>query len=288
MGSRRLSSLTFCPLSALASLKKAEILGALIAQEIEAESGLIRLARAELAEHLGLLPIGIGAGDLAGIVDRLADGIDIAREQQRIQAQPHRHLIHQPRRHHGKERGGIPRQPQGSEAVGARGEEIDAGSLARRRLGIGQQQPALEIAHRRRDQCRRQSRQELLDQNAVGILPHVHGEAAGPLLQGSGIVRRHIAEIADLLRAGARGIAAGRRRGWQGQRLDRDAARTRASPRGGGGRRRLRLGRGRETEEQAAEDGANSIIYHWGPLPPYAWSVPGSGRTPDMWRLQCR
>ena len=55
---------TFCPPSALGQLGEGRILGALIAQQIEAEAGLIRLARAELAEDLGLLPIGIGAGDL--------------------------------------------------------------------------------------------------------------------------------------------------------------------------------------------------------------------------------
>ena len=198
-------------------LGEGRILGALIAQQIEAEAGLIRLARAELAEDLGLLPIGIRAGDLSDIVDGLAGAIDIAGEQQRIQAQPRRHLIRQLRRHHGKQCRGIARQPQGRQPIGARGEEIDPGSLARRRLGIGQQQPALEIAHRRRGQCRRQARQELLDQSAVGILPHVHGEAAGPFLQGSGIVRRHIAEIAHLhgAIAGGRGIAAGNRRGRQ-------------------------------------------------------------------------
>ena len=170
----------------------------LLAQQIEAEGGLIVLARAKLAEDLGLLPIGFAAGDLACIVDRLAGAVIIAGEQQRIHALAGGHRIGAAARH------------QASNAAASRDSPMAISRSARapNRLTpppLPSGASAL-VSNSRRVRSRMAGEAaagESLGSSARperGRCPSTcpTGKPPAPSCSGAAIVGRHIAEVADL------------------------------------------------------------------------------------------
>ena len=177
-------------------------LAALLAQQRHTQHGLVHVARHDLTEHQGLLPVIRVPVDRDAETHLLAGRGRVALQQTGLHPGPGERLVVVALRPDLQQLVQATKIAQRGQAIDPEGEEVARKRglplVNRRRRGVGQQQPAREIAHGRRAQRPRQPGQQPFHGAPLAASPQIRAEAAMGGIEGADRIRVEFRQPADL------------------------------------------------------------------------------------------